>query len=276
MEREKKKRKKSAKLKGLTPKQGLCPFYSVAMYENTLAAGTKSNIFLWDLRTSAPLGVLTDFHSEVVTQLYFHFELSKSSGYPVLFSGGEDGLICQFNLNETDLDETLENVLSDEQSIRKIGFFGPQNEYLWSLSQIETVSLWDIEKAEKVGSFTEVRDRLSEEIKRARSRTEINYMVTCLYHRVSERLYLVAGSNSGVTALCHVNKTCIQICGLDERESVFADKQDEKTQDREAGHRDVLRDCMILGPYLITSGHDGRVCVWSPPSTSAQSDSRRK
>jgi len=237
-----------------------------------LASGTKANIFLWDLRSSATLGVLKEFHQEPVTQLQFHPELSKGGGYPVLFSGGDDSLICQFNLNTTDLDETLENVLSVEQPVGKMGFFGTHNEYVFCLSQVETLTLWDIEHAQKVADFPDIRDQLSVAAKRARPSITIDYLVTCLYHPIAERLFLVAGTSNGDLALCHVNKNDVQLCSLNGSKSAESDREKKKNGSSIDGHTDIIRDCVLLHSHLLTGSQDGRICVWgSLPSSSSTS-----
>jgi len=275
-QKKKKKRKVNSKLQGLLTekKQIKAKFYSLETYQNTLVGGADTNIYLWDFRNSSTaLGVLEEFHTEPITQLKFHPELSTSHKCPVLFSGSEDGSINQFILNDlksSNQDETLEATINSDQSVRKMGFFGSRNEYLWVLSQVETTSLWDIETAEQIGTFPDVRDNLTTSINKIRTDSSINYLVNCLYHRSSERLFVLAGGISGDAALCHMNKSSIQICAIDEKsgeEKKLEDDEKMKDGSKNTGHTDVIRDCLILGSHLVTCGQDGRICIWSQPSS---------
>lgn len=50
-------------------------------------------------------------------------------------------LVCLYNLETFDEDDALYQVIKEE-SVHKIGYFGPSYEYLYCLTHMETFSLW--------------------------------------------------------------------------------------------------------------------------------------
>ncbi len=105
------------------------PFFSCASQGNTLVAGsTEGNMFFWDWRAIKLMAKTDEFHTEEINQLAYHpFDNN------LLFSAGEDGLICQIRAEGNDQDEWIETVISTEQPVNRFGFFGPKAEYLYSL-----------------------------------------------------------------------------------------------------------------------------------------------
>ena len=76
-----------------------------------------------------------------MTQVRFHPEHAS-----ILCSGSTDGLACMFDIQHwQDEDDALLAVLNSESSVNKIGFFGPQSEYLWMTTHIETFRLWSLD-----------------------------------------------------------------------------------------------------------------------------------
>jgi WD40 repeat protein len=65
------------------------------------------NIQIWDIRmpnkvVATPLGVISEFHTGMITQLRFHPNFSN-----ILFSGSEDGLVQKFDLNASHVEDSL-------------------------------------------------------------------------------------------------------------------------------------------------------------------------
>lgn len=106
-----------------------------------------------------------------------------------MISGSTDGLICLYNLETLVEDDALYQVIK-EDSINKIGFFGPQYEYIYCLSHMETFSLWKFLEGDKVFSFGDVRgDSEAQQMK-------VDYLIDCVYDEVGQRMYLVAGDQT--------------------------------------------------------------------------------
>jgi len=148
-----------------------------------------------------------------------------------------------------------------------MGFFGPESEYLFCLSQIETLSLWDIDEAQKVSDFTDIRTSLSQSLNSffssssSSSELSVDYLIGCHYHSASQRLFLIAGTSSGGLALCHVNQKDIQICAF----------SDAPKDGKQTGHTDIIRDSLLFGPNLISGGQDGNIFLWNLSSTTPSS-----
>eukprot|EP00271_Cylindrocystis_brebissonii_P012020 TRINITY_DN30062_c0_g1_i1.p1 TRINITY_DN30062_c0_g1~~TRINITY_DN30062_c0_g1_i1.p1 ORF type:complete len:514 (-),score=63.45 TRINITY_DN30062_c0_g1_i1:355-1896(-) len=175
-----------------------------------LAAGGNSKITLWDRRRpEQQLACFEEAHTEAVTQLKFH-PLNPSN----LFSASVDGLICSFDTNaELSDDEALQSVLQVDTSIARIGFYGKLASKLWCLTNIETLSLWDLDQSERLGEVPNTRERASKRVAKWSSRAEngtatataeggssqVDYLIEChgAPEEANDSLWLMAGSNSG-------------------------------------------------------------------------------
>lgn len=176
------------------------PFISCASAGNLLAAGSGPFVFLWDLRTSTLLAENEEFHTEDINQIAFH-PLNPTT----FFTGAEDGLICEIKPEDPDQDEWLQNVINIENPLSRFGFFGPQAEYVWALSCVETLSLWHLEECDRISDFSQIRDALS-----VSAHMTIDYLIDAHYDQKSQRVFLATGCNDGELVLSHVNKTEIQ------------------------------------------------------------------
>lgn len=176
------------------------PFISCASAGNLLAAGAGAVLYLWDLRSQQALASNEDFHTEDINQIGFH-PLRPAT----FFTASEDGLICELNTADPDQDEWLQNVLNTENPVSRFGFFGPKADYLWSLSCVETLSLWNIDECERVSDFANIRDHLS-----VAANMPIDYLIDAHYDQQQQRVFLATGCNTGDLVLAHVNRTEIQ------------------------------------------------------------------
>jgi WD repeat-containing protein 89 len=164
-----------------------------------IAAGTElldrenpANILFWDIRnTGMLLNKFEECHSDDITQIKYHPSESKA-----MISGSTDGLVCLYNLCNQVEEESLYQVIKDE-SVSKIGYFGPSYEYIYSLSHMETFSLYKFEDAQKLRSFGDVRISSPE--------MNLHYCVDCEYDPFSQLLFLVTGSQEGSIGIFDVN-----------------------------------------------------------------------
>jgi len=254
-------------------------------------------------------------------------------------TGSDDGLISCIDLTVADPEECLKSVLNVEQPVAKMGFFGPSGQFIYSISTVETLSLWSIKQATRISTWQDIRADLS----RAAG-TPVHYLVTCHYDYQSERLFLVAGDNGGGVILAHLLRDQVQpFCLVNTGNAVAAPLEDEAEEnydgtanltnehptsmeeeedeegedgdlqamlasssaaaniddesDGEAddgeeakrvlsggttaggivpaavnglpeAHTEVVRAAVWMGPYIITGGHDSKLCVWTslPPT----------
>lgn len=185
------------------------------------------------------LATFDDVHSDDVTKVLFHPQKEK-----VLFTASMDGLVSVLDLylsSSFDEDICLLRTLNVETSISNFGFFGPSNEFIFVLTHIETLQLWDFNDAELILGLTDVRKKITD------SPYTIDYIIDCVYHETSQRLFLVGGTNSGTVNLFHVNLETL-----------------EPVQSLSCGHSEVVR-CLIQNEKkdaLFSGAEDGMICGW--------------
>ena len=144
---------------------------------------------------------------------------------------------------QMDEDDSLQNTLS-EGSVFKLGFFGPNAEYVYALTHFETLSLHRFHDAEHVASYGDVRDSATSAS--AEKSCVLEYAIDCQYH-ASGRLYLVGGDRSG--------KVCVMNVDLDNLDNVG----------QFAGHHSstvTAVDIDAIDGTMTTSAEDGTVCLW--------------
>ncbi|KAJ3127697.1 hypothetical protein HK098_005933 [Nowakowskiella sp. JEL0407] len=166
--------------------------------QTLLATGTElipsprdeALLMFWDIRGNSNPVTFPECHSDDITQVRFH-----PTNPNFLVTGSTDGLTNLFNLTTFDEDEALYQVIKDN-SVHKLGFFGPQYEFLYLLTHMETFSMWKAEDGDQLSSFGDVRSHTPN--------FEINYLIDCQYEAATERLYLWTGSNDGSFGALHV------------------------------------------------------------------------
>ena len=76
--------------------------------------------------------------------------------------------------------------MNPQQSVGRIGFFGAQLENLYCISQINTLSLWNIAEGETLASFPSIRADLS-------AHMPTDYLLDCHWDAASSSLFLASG-----------------------------------------------------------------------------------
>jgi WD40 repeat protein len=182
------------------------PFFSCASSGDLLLGASGPTLFVWDLRTPGKAWVESEeFHTEDINALAFH-PLDDEQQTRTIFTGSEDGLICVLKPEPgSEPDDWLDNVINIENPVRRFGFFGPRASWLWALSCVETLSLWNVDTCERVSDFTNIRDALTRSANMA-----VDYLIDAHYDAPSQRLFLASGTNDGQLVLSHVNKSEIQ------------------------------------------------------------------
>eukprot|EP01006_Ploeotia_vitrea_P053168 TRINITY_DN67760_c7_g1_i4.p1 TRINITY_DN67760_c7_g1~~TRINITY_DN67760_c7_g1_i4.p1 ORF type:complete len:384 (-),score=173.41 TRINITY_DN67760_c7_g1_i4:248-1399(-) len=196
----------------------------------------EENIFFFDVNTSKLIGALSDYHTDLNLVRYH-----PGSDGKVLFSADDDGLINQFNLVGNDLDDTLDGSMNVEQTVARIGFFGAELEYMYCLTNVETLSLWHVVKGQVMLSMSDARQRMSKA-----TGVNVDYLIDCVYVADQQRLFVFGGTNNGTVVVCHVNVDAISPVAV-----------------LKGVHDDVVRDVVASGPTIYTCGEDGKVVGWS-------------
>jgi len=201
------------------------------------------------------------FHTEDVTQVRFNPNNSWS-----LHTGSVDGTICQFALTSSNLsalDDALDTVLNTDQPVSRLGFFGPDSDFLYSLSTVETLSLWHLSKAQRIADFSDIRHKLS-----SASGLEITYLIDCHYQPSSQRLFISAGNAFGTVTISHVNITELETIALVKTPKASVQTSQSITEYTTTGHTATIRDILWIEQLLVTGGEDSKLCVWTSPQSS--------
>jgi WD40 repeat protein len=165
--------------------------FDINSSEQLIAAGTEmveddASIVFFDARNaSTVIKTYSESHSDDITNIKFH-----PTNPARLMTGSVDGLICQFDLTDMDEDEGLLVVSNTGSSINRIGYFGPNSEYIYCLSHMETLSLWSSEDADAIHQFGDIRG-----VSNPAMGLSLDYGIDCQYEAESGRLYLISGSN---------------------------------------------------------------------------------
>ncbi|KAI9017490.1 WD40-repeat-containing domain protein [Gaertneriomyces semiglobifer] len=215
--------------------------------DNTLlAAGTElddskdegdAKLCIWDLRNPSEscIAAFVECHSDDITQVRFH-----PTEPLAMISGSTDGLICLYNLSSLDEDDALYQVIKQE-SIARVGYFGPNYEYIYSLNHTETFSLWRFVDGEKMHDFGDVR------VSCEAQGVKLDYLIDSQYASYSGRLFLVGGDQDGNLGIFHVTIGKLEL-----------------VHTLNGGHSDIVRgvDWDVPCGTLISGAEDGQITLW--------------
>jgi WD40 repeat protein len=161
---------------------------AVNQFDNLLVLGVESSIIFYDkrmlsgnVRNQLRLGTYSDVHSDDLTQLQFHPSFPN-----ILASSGEDGLLCLYNIGASEGSEASISIMNTDCPISKFGFFGPKGEGVYSISSIETFSIWHHPSAQRLATFNDIRDS-----------TGAEYLIDCVEVSPDEELLLLTGKHNG-------------------------------------------------------------------------------
>ncbi|KAG0367004.1 WD40-repeat-containing domain protein [Gamsiella multidivaricata] len=236
-----------------TPQKHVLLSFDINSSEQVLAAGTElkdydANIHFFDARsnTSAIIATYSESHSEDITNVKFH------PTNPVrLMTGSVDGLICQFDLTDMDEEEGLMVVSNTGASINKVGYFGPNAEYIYCLSHMETLSLWNSDDADAIHHFGDIRG-----VSNPALGLTLDYGIDCHFETETGRLFLISGSNEGNINILHVQTDSLQLC-----------------QVLNGGHSEIVRSTYWDSKrgILFSGGEDAKLGLWTSASAIAMS-----
>ncbi|KAJ3306701.1 WD repeat-containing protein 89 [Kappamyces sp. JEL0829] len=205
-----------------------------------LAAGTEllgddASILFYDVRASPSEAIATfnECHSDDVTQIQFHPSTPNA-----MVSGSTDGLVCLYDLTSMNEDDSLYQVIK-ENSVSKVGFFGPAFEYLYCSTHIETLSLWTFQNAESIVHYGDVRG--------ASPDLSLDYCIDWTFDAASGHLFLQAGSQSGNIGILDVTLSGVEL--------VYTLNH---------GHEDIVRSVYwnMADRFLVSGSEEGKLCHW--------------
>ncbi|KAG0356272.1 WD repeat-containing protein 89 [Podila minutissima] len=228
-----------------TPAKDPLLAFDINSSENVIAAGTElieydANIHFFDARShnSTVIKTYSESHSDDITNIKFH-----PTNPARLMTASVDGLICQFDLQDMDEDEGLLVVANTGSSVNKVGYFGPNSEYIYCLSHMETLSLWSAEDADAIHQFGDIRGVTNPSLG-----LTLDYGIDCQYEPETGRLYLLSGSNEGQINILHVTANTLQLC-----------------QVLQGGHSEIVRSTHWDSKrgILYSGGEDAKLGLWT-------------
>ena len=227
---------------------------SVGMNDTLLAAGYSNTISFLDIRfisssttststststsinyKNIKLGDYADVHTDIITQLKF-----LSSSPSTLLSAADDGLICSYNTSVSEKESAIQSILNTECPVRRFGIFGSNNEGLYCLSTIETLSVWHQSSALRIGNYNNIREQFN-----------IDYLVDCYYDNSNDTLKMIAGKYDGSGIITKVEPSALSV------ESTLL-----------SGHSAQIRCSNIsslpssTSNIIATGGEDSKICTW--------------
>ncbi|KAI8883028.1 WD40 repeat-like protein, partial [Backusella circina FSU 941] len=193
-----------------------------------------AELAFFDVRQTSILSTFDESHGDDITEIKCH-----PTNPAHLISASTDGLVNNYDVTEFDEVEALISVVNSGSSVNKAGYFGPNAEYLYCLTHIETFSLHTLE-GDVICDYGDVRQN---------GLTEVDYAIDCSYDPVTQRFFMITGNNAGTVDFFHVNIGQLQHC------------QQFKS---EGGHSDVVRSLYWnhTTQSILTGGEDGRLCAW--------------
>jgi len=122
----------------------LCSF-DINSNEAMIAAGTElvvseAKLMFFDTRQTKQMAEFVESHNDDITHIQCHPTIPTQ-----LISASTDGLVCNYSVEQFDEDEAILSVINSGSSVNRAGYFGPNSEYVYCLTHIETLSLHSIE-----------------------------------------------------------------------------------------------------------------------------------
>ncbi|KAI8142520.1 WD40-repeat-containing domain protein [Fennellomyces sp. T-0311] len=196
------------------------------------STGCQDLVF-YDTRQTQLLSRFEESHSDDVTEIQCHPTLPSH-----LITSSADGLVNYYDVADFDEQEALISVVNAESAVQKAGFFGPECEYVYSLTGNETFMLHTLE-GDLICDYGDVRQMDA----------SIGYAIDCSYDVATQRFYLITGNAEGDVQLLHVNVGHVQHC---------------QTLKAPGGHTDIVRafHWNHQTQSILTGGEDGRMCAW--------------
>ncbi|CAO3613549.1 unnamed protein product [Cunninghamella blakesleeana] len=191
-----------------------------------------AEIGFFDTRATRLIHKFEESHGDDITEIQCHPTIPSQ-----LISCSTDGLINNYDVTDFDENEALISVINSRSSVNKTGYFGPNAEYVFCLTHLETFSLHTLE-GDLVCDYGELKQI-----------NGIDYAIDCNYDPIAQRLYLLTGDNNGSVQIFHVNLDSLQLC---------------QTLQVPGGHSDVVRSIYWNHNThsILTGGEDGKMCAW--------------
>ncbi|KAK6185452.1 hypothetical protein SNE40_007682 [Patella caerulea] len=227
----------------------------ISCNDRLICAGTDVDfnkdayLIFWDRRKAAFLGSYSESFDNEIVQVCFH--PSKTDH---VASGASDGLVCIFNLTETDEDDALITTLNTESFVARIGWCGVDNENIYCITDVDTYHSWDAFEGDLLKEVLDFKDKLKGE-------DSIDYLIDVILTEDNTQQIIAAGNKTGTIKLLDISS-----------------KRTEVISTLSKGHTEIVR-CIYYNNKngtLITGGEDSLLCLWSSDPVTTASSIQRK
>eukprot|EP01134_Creolimax_fragrantissima_P008579 CFRG8579T1 len=191
----------------------------------------------------------SNVHNDDITCICFH-----PTSPTVVLSGSTDGLVSLIDLAaspDMNEDDNLLLTLNTDSSVASVGFFGPSAQFIYSTTHIESLFVWDTNEGTQLVVFKDVR----ESARKCAIPVALDYIVTCVYHAASQRLFMVGGTFEGNLSLLHVNRDSLELVASMPKQ-----------------HKDMVRCCFwnTALDHIFTGDENAVLCKWGTELPSQQ------
>lgn len=219
---------------------------ALACREHIVAVGTESakeglgdvSVLLFDARNpAAPLRNYAESHTDSITQLAFHPDQSN-----VLLSGSTDGLVSFFDVNQTDEEDALQQVLNPRSAVHCAGFLTADRAFV--LTTDEQMLIYPLLEPQDGGEPAPAID-----LGDVRPQLDCMYAISLL--RQSDGSHVIACGHNEKETLSLIQLTGPSSYGFG-----------QKVELPGAHGEEVVRDVLLSGRLVYSCGEDGHVRVW--------------
>ncbi|CAH6720850.1 uncharacterized WD repeat-containing protein [[Candida] jaroonii] len=219
-------------------------FLSLDYRQNILAGGTElmgtdAELHLWDIRNpQAPMKSYVDSHHDDITAIKFHPTQSQ-----YLMSGSTDGYVNIYDLNETDEDDSLHQVIN-YNSVHSCNFISPQR--IAILSHMETLSFHSLNNT----NYETIEEKEMNDLGDVRSNwTDCEYVID-----LNPQGFVSFGANSA---------NSLSLVPFNGKSETF--DLSKRINFPGAHGEEVVRDMKVWDGKALTCGEDGVVKLWKLP-----------
>ncbi|KAG4077168.1 hypothetical protein HA402_016155 [Bradysia odoriphaga] len=228
------------------------PFNSFDINNNDriVCAGTEQGdqeayLLFFDVRKKALLGAYWDSHQDDITDVKFH-----SKNPDLILSGSTDGLICAFDISQTDEDDALLCTLNTDSSVGNINWHENSmgKDLVSCITHTNDLQLFnaeDFDEAELLKAFD--RETVAQHIKR---KSVMDCTLIDCHNTSNNEILLLAGSNyekgKCLRSLVYRNETLVPSTDF-------------------VGNKQIVRTSLFNAKtnMLITGGENGLITIWS-------------
>ncbi|KAJ6643279.1 WD repeat-containing protein 89 [Pseudolycoriella hygida] len=207
----------------------------------------------FDVRKQSLLGAYWDSHHDDITDVKFHLKNPD-----LVLSGSTDGLICAFDISQTNEDEALLSTLNTESSVASIDWHETTlgKDIASCITHTNDLQLFDVsnlEDAEMLKTFD--RETVTKHMKR---RSVMDCSLINCHSTMDDEILLIASSNYDkgkcLRSLAYRNETLVPSTDF-------------------IGNKQIVRTSVLNKNTntLLTGGENGLITLWS---TGAMADSK--